>query len=69
MNNKRLSIYGSTIPLRKNRIILNVVQQGEDVDSGVREERYKQFCERIFAEKLNVSDVKIEKIIRIGKTN
>ena len=52
---------------RKCLIIFNVVEQGEDVDSGVREVRAKQFCEEIFAEKLNVSDMKVEKVIRIGK--
>ena len=44
-----------------------MVEHGEDVDSGVREERDKQFCEEIFAEKINVSDVKVEKVIQIGK--
>ena len=39
-----------------------MVEQVENVDSGMREERYKQFCEEIFAEKFNVRDVKISKI-------
>ena len=51
---------------RKNLIIFNI-SEPEDLEPGAREENDRTFCENMFVEKLNVDNVKIKKVIRIGK--
>ena len=47
-------------------IIFNI-SEPEDLEPGAREENDRAFCENMFVEKLNVDNVKIQKVIRIGK--
>ena len=48
-------------------MIIFDVSEPEDLEPGAREENDRTFCENMFVEKLNFDNVKIKKVIRIGK--